>query len=362
MVNQFQILDWIKRNDCHLWHIDAPFHFTHWNKSTNSAGFSAIDETMLSGMPSPATGQQFDGVYRIYSPTDLRPSQWSDSLVVFAVTELGLDTDSFVSGCEINDFESRGGRIVTPSRWSRDRIIDFGFNPDCVKVVPHAASSTYFNQFPHEVRLQQRLSLGFAPEETVLLNIGAAIWNKGIDILIKAFALARQKRKDLRLLFKDQRHTYGIAGDQYVHATLAGSGLLSDDVVRAITLIPSNLTMEQMASMYNLVDAYVSPYRAEGFNLPVCEAMACGTPVVVTEGGATDDFVVGNQHHKIHSTRFDHVQVQSKLISAYCEPDLDHLVEILLQLPPKSEHSQAVTSSSTATGWSAPVSMLARMF
>ena len=33
------------------------------------------------------------------------------------------------------------------------------------------------------------------------------------------------------------------------------------------------------------------PYRGEGFCLPALEAMACGVPVIVPEGGPTDDFV-----------------------------------------------------------------------
>ena len=37
-------------------------------------------------------------------------------------------------------------------------------------------------------------------------------------------------------------------------------------------------------------DVYVSPYKAEGFNLPVLESMALGVPVIVTSGGPTDDF------------------------------------------------------------------------
>src|SRR5581483_8736299 len=46
-----------------------------------------------------------------------------------------------------------------------------------------------------------------------------------------------------------------------------------------------------MARLYRTAAALVQPYRGEGFCLPVLEGMACGTPPVVTAGGATDDFV-----------------------------------------------------------------------
>ena len=45
-----------------------------------------------------------------------------------------------------------------------------------------------------------------------------------------------------------------------------------------------------MRILYNACDCYLSPYIAEGFNMPVMEAAACGLPVIVSKGGATDDF------------------------------------------------------------------------
>jgi glycosyltransferase involved in cell wall biosynthesis len=45
-----------------------------------------------------------------------------------------------------------------------------------------------------------------------------------------------------------------------------------------------------MCKLYNAADCYLSPYLAEGFNLPALESIACGTPVIVSKGGPTDDF------------------------------------------------------------------------
>jgi len=274
LVNQFQLLELAKRNDIEIQHIDAPFYYPHWNKSTNSVGFSDKDELTINSIPSAQSGTHPDLIYRCFSPIDLRPPKTSGRLCVFIVTELGLDAKNFAEGSDISLFEKEGGVVVTPSTWSRDRVIDAGFSENNVYVVPHGASPEYFFPNPQEVIQQQRKALGFQSNEIILLNIGAALWNKGVDILLTAFAEARKTRKDIRLLFKDQRNTYGISGENYVQQTLKDAHLLSEDVLNAITLIPSNLNMMQMNGLYNIADCYVTPYRAEGFNLPALEAMA----------------------------------------------------------------------------------------
>lgn len=359
LVNQFQLLEMIRRQDTALRHVDAAFHYPHWNRAINGAGFHAADEAALSAMDGLGEGMApADWQFRIFSPADLRAPQHARRLAVFAVTECGLDPKYFAAGSDVGQFEASGGIIVTPSAWSRDRIVDFGFRPETVHIVPHGASADYFRPLPAETIAAQRAALGFRPDEVLLLNIGAAIWNKGIDVLLKGFALARQTRKDLRLVFKDQRNTYGISGETFVQSTLAAAGLLSADVLGAITLIPANLTMDQMNSIYNACDCYVSPYRAEGFNLPVYEAMTCQVPVIVTGGGATDDFAHGPLAQSIRSTFYKNAVVQDRTIPAYCEPDLDHLVALLLHTGPKPLGAAAHHPPASIHDWRAPVDQL----
>jgi glycosyltransferase involved in cell wall biosynthesis len=71
----------------------------------------------------------------------------------------------------------------------------------------------------------------------------------------------------------------------------------------------------------------VSPYRAEGFNLPVLEAAACGLPVICTRGGATDDFVMDEFTRKIDSTRDVH-QVEDQE-AVRLAPSLEHLSALM---------------------------------
>jgi len=90
------------------------------------------------------------------------------------------------------------------------------------------------------------------------------------------------------------------------------------------------ISMERMSVLYQAADAYVSPYSAEGFNLPVLEAAACGLPVICTQGGSTEDFVTDAFAWKI-SSRVRERLVDGELGTSL-EPDLDHLVELMRRI------------------------------
>ena len=50
---------------------------------------------------------------------------------------------------------------------------------------------------------------------------------------------------------------------------------------------------EELAALYRGARCLVFPSLYEGFGLPVIEAMACGTPVVTSRGGATEEVAGG---------------------------------------------------------------------
>lgn len=327
MVNQYQLLALAKNTGINLRYSELPVSDGRWSKENVGAGFSPDEQLLLSNLQQ-HQNEQASAIYRIHTPNTLEQS--SCKVITFLVTEFGLDEKCFVAGVDIKSYVANGNLVATPSNWSRDRIVEYGFDADKVFVVPHGVDREKFYPFNQPERLAARTALGYGDQDVVFLNVGGPIWNKGLDLLLEAFFAVRQKHKNARLLIKDQQALYGISAVTMIQKMVAdGKIALDNDDVASIRIIPATLSIEQLRQLYGIADYYVSPYRAEGFNLPVIEAIACGTKVIVTDGGATDDFCDEYTSIKISSTKLCNTNVYGHFIGAYLDPDMAALIQIM---------------------------------
>lgn len=117
---------------------------------------------------------------------------------------------------------------------------------------------------------RQRLALPPA----FLLFVGTLEPRKNLVRLLQAFHLLTQERpwEHLSLVL------VGKKGWLYedIFATRHQLGLT--ERVRLLDFVDDEI----LPTLYNLAEAFVYPSLAEGFGLPVAEALACGTPVVTT--------------------------------------------------------------------------------
>jgi glycosyltransferase involved in cell wall biosynthesis len=157
--------------------------------------------------------------------------------------------------------------IVVPTHAVADQLsdlIDFG---DRVRVIGGAVSSKLGVPDDADARAA---ALGL-PEHYVLA-VGTLEPRKGIDRLI--LAMAHAQGPDIPLIIA------GPAGWGGVDVTeLAGAAGLAPDRVRAL----GYLSDEDLAVVMHRATVFVYPSLAEGFGLPVLEAMHLGTPVVHTD-------------------------------------------------------------------------------
>jgi len=114
-------------------------------------------------------------------------------------------------------------------------------------------------------------------EHPLALAVGTIEPRKRYDHLIAAFAHARQQPGGPRMLAIAGRR--GWLYDSVFQAVeehhVAG-------VVRFLDYVPE----DDLAALYSTADVLAMPSAYEGFGIPVIEAMACGAPVVCSDGGA----------------------------------------------------------------------------
>ena len=329
LVNQHQILELLKFDGLKLFHRDLPFAFPHWTRAGNGSGLPPERQALIDAL-GPAGDEPVDCVYRIGAPFRAGPADGRCRTVTFMVTEFGLGAANFENQETASFLTRHDNMLTTPSRWSRDRLIEWGFPEAKIEVIPHGVDAGLFAPLSSGDRQASRRALGLVDDETVFLNVGLSTWNKGIDLLLVAFATLRAAGRKVRLILKDQRDLYGRS----VHALIGTVGancpaLLAADTLGAIAVIPTNLGNADLRTLFGVVDCYVSPYRAEGFNLPVLEAIACGTPVIATRGGATDDFCNDDVTLRIRGTPGSIAQEATGPAGRYIEPNLPELVEAM---------------------------------
>jgi glycosyltransferase involved in cell wall biosynthesis len=116
------------------------------------------------------------------------------------------------------------------------------------------------------------------------------VWNVSTDKTVLFFAgnLSRRKGADLLPPIMKQ------LGEKYVLLIAAGQHETSWSDLKNIVNI-GHLDLAQLVLAFNRCDIFLSASRLEGFGLSVAEAMACGKPVVATNGSSLPELVVDGQ-------------------------------------------------------------------
>jgi glycosyltransferase involved in cell wall biosynthesis len=364
MVNQFQLLA-LKKTDIELQHHDLPFYKADWNLENNFCGLDsdAINSLATIGEVNPNTLPEL--TYRISFPFRFYPPK-AGKLLVFGTTEQQVLMDHMVfDGFKPAAYKNTPLTIVTPSHWSKTGFLRAGFVDEQIAVVPHGVDLSIFKPIDHEIRIQYRSLLGADKESFVILSVGGMMPNKGIDVLFAAYIELKRKYPHIKIVLKDQSNLYGITANEVINQYCYQNNInitseAMREIVAGVVCITDNLNLTQLNALYASADCYVSPYRAEGFNLPPLEAAAAGTPIIVTKGGATDDYI-----HESFALQVDS-QIRSINNGNYLEPHLESLIEQIEKLinakASAINQAEAIRYLQNGWGWENAISKLITFF
>lgn len=174
---------------------------------------------------------------------------------------------------------------------STDLITLYQAEPAKMTIIPNGYNPNDF--FPVDQTIaRQRLNLD--PEKPILLQLGRLVPRKGIDTVIQALAVLRQKHTiDAHLLIVGGESR---CADPVLTPEIGRLRQLADDldVAHQITFTGSR-DRNELRDYYSAADAFVTTPWYEPFGITPLEAMACGTPVVGSAVGGIKHTVLANK-------------------------------------------------------------------
>lgn len=173
--------------------------------------------------------------------------------------------------------------IWVPSKWQRECTINQGANPDKVKVVPEGVDIHTF--FPEEVGKLEQYNDG----RFKFLLFGRWDYRKSTKEIIETFLKTFSPDEPVDLIVSiDNMWGEEMDGYKTTEERLEGYGL-TDPRIKMIHFP----TREDYIKYLKTGHVFVSCARSEGWNLPLIEAMACGTPSIYSECSAQMEFAEG---------------------------------------------------------------------
>lgn len=177
-------------------------------------------------------------------------------------------------------------RVIAMSQFGQQALRDAGIES---VYVPHGIESVYAPS-PSDIRRRLRV-----PDDAFLVmmnaaNIGNTPPRKAWDQNLQALADLMRAHPDVyAYLHTDVRRPGGVPIDGI--ASLWGLPMDRLRVADQQAYRWGVISPEELARLYSAADVLLACSMGEGFGIPVVEAMACGTPAIVTDFSAQPELV-----------------------------------------------------------------------
>jgi glycosyltransferase involved in cell wall biosynthesis len=257
---------------------------------------SALHSRASLGIGSIELMRRMEGNYRIGFAV------WETSIIPSREIEILCDLDE----------------VWTPSEWGRALLVQNGVPGHKISVVPEGVDTELFRPGCRKPE---------AGRPFRFLAVGKWEDRKGIDDLVRAFAAEFQPGEAVELVLHCfNRYLPHLDQEARVRQLVSGPHAPID--------ISPPCSLAELAELYAASDAFVLPFRAEGWGLPTMEAMACGLPVIVTDYSAPRDYINSENAYPIRVDRmadvFDGYFFPSGAqLGQWAQPDLVHLRELM---------------------------------
>lgn len=216
----------------------------------------------------------------------------------------------------------RADRIWTTTAWGKRVFAANGFDAARIDVVPEGVDPALFHPDVPPVN-------AFPAAPFKFLAIGRWERRKGMAELVQAFDREFGDRDDAVLVLAG---LYAGRLDLDLGAELRALNLRRPDRLK---VVPPVDTHRVFAGIYTACDAFVAPSRAEGWGLPVIEAMACGLPTIVTGYSGPTEFIAEHAwriEHRLAPVDQPYFTRADGDFGLWAEPDWGHLRHLMREV------------------------------
>ena len=217
--------------------------------------------------------------------------------------------------------------IVTEDYMNREKIEKY-IN-DKLVVIPHGYNKEdfYSQQAAKGLGVKSPVVKKATPADTFKFLANKGLRNLedrgGLQYLINAYLSEFTESNNVELILKINP-AYGVPNLLKMFPNIKKNG------VPKITFIPQEYTIKQLNDLYNSCDVFVSPTRAEAFNIPCLESLACGKPVISTTFGGQTDFIKENHNGWLIDGKLTQVTHETEYEeTSWLTPNMEDLKKML---------------------------------
>lgn len=178
-------------------------------------------------------------------------------------------------------------QIITISNFSKNDIIkQFKYDKEKIAVAYPGYDEKEFRVQKSEFRIKaikKKYKLG----ESYIIYIGTIQPRKNLVRLMEAFAKVANKKNDLELVLVGKTEGEGRQGWMYEETLKTPARLGIEGNVKFVGFLPT----DELSILLSGAVAFIQPSLWEGFGIPVVEAMASGTPVIVSNVSSLPEVV-----------------------------------------------------------------------
>jgi glycosyltransferase involved in cell wall biosynthesis len=223
-------------------------------------------------------------------------------------------------------------QVWVPTAWGRDLFVGSGMDGNRIRVVPEGVDASRFRP---AAKRTARPCFRF-------LCVGKWEERKGSADLVRTFIHEFHPDEPVELVMH-AHHPFDPVRDvrQLVDEEMRAQGRTSARIV-----VSEPIDFAGLVRLMQESDAFVLPTRAEGWGLPILEAMAVGLPCIVTDYGGHRTFANEQNSYLIKvealEWAYDPVSFPTRFaFGRWARPELSHLARLMRHVVEHPEEARA---------------------